>query len=298
MRGLVLYALGVLYGRGLGAGWEEVRLLGVLQRIALGYTVTALLFLRLRPRGLAITAAALLVGYWAAMTFVPIRDLSLAPAALAARHVDTPAAARALYDQTTTWVTGHFEPGLNLANHVDFRWLPGRKYDGHYDPEGLLSTLPAIATCLLGALVGLLLRRTDLPDEKKIRWLVAAGVAAIALGGLWALQFPIVKKLWTSSFVLVTAGCSCLLVALFHQVIERAGYRRWATPFLWLGTNALTAYLARDLVDFDALAERLVGGGIKAGLGPFGEPLVAAVSLALTLALLRFLYRRRIFLRL
>src|SRR5438046_4257605 len=117
----------------------------------------------------------------------------------------------ALFNGTTKMVTGAFDKGMNLANHLDFQYLPGRKYDVFWDPEGLLSTLPAIATCLLGVFAGLLLLNSNVADERKVAILIGAGVIAIAAGLLWSIQFPIVKKIWSSSFVLVAGGCSALL---------------------------------------------------------------------------------------
>ena len=274
-----------------------MRLLGVLQRIAICYVTTALLARVLRPRALAGVAAGLLLGYWALMTFVPVRDISLERAHLAALEAATGQDAAALYAGTTATITHAYDDGRNLANHLDFRLLPLRKYDGAYDPEGLLSTLPAIATCLCGALAGMLLGRSDLRPQAKVRWLIIAGIAALALGFAWGLQFPVIKKIWTSSYVLCAAGWSALLLAAFYQVIEVWNRRRWAMPFVWIGMNPITIYLADRFIDFGAVAERLVGGPIAGALGGYGQLLVTAVALGLVIGLAWFLHARRIFLR-
>ena len=304
-RGLMLFLIGIFYSGGFTNPWPDLRLLGVLQRIALAYTGAGLLFCFLRPRGLAAAAAALLVGYWALLTFVPIRDIQLDKAALAratGAANPTPAQIRAAFEATTARVTGGYEPGRNLTNHLDFQYLPGRKYDTWYDPEGYLSTLPAIATCLLGVFAGLLLRRADLGDARKLRLLVTAGAAAIVAGWMWHLQFPVVKKLWTSSFVLVAGGWSALLLASFYYVVDVRGWRRWCVAFVWIGMNAITLYVAANIVRPRTLAQRLAGGDVKtffdSVLGPQGGNLVlAVVGLLLVLWLARFLYRRQIFLR-
>ncbi len=285
-RGALLYILGLVTYGGISHGWEGVRLLGVLQRIAICYVVTALLFCGLRLRGLVVTCVALLVGYWALMTFVPIRNITVGK--------DTTAA---MFHATTAWVSGTFDPGLNLANHLDFQYLPGRRWDGAYDPEGLLSTLPAIASCLMGVFAGLWLKNPIIPDAKKVKGLAAAGALAVVLGFAWGLQFPVIKKIWTSSYVLVAGGYSCLLVAAFYQVVDVWNHRRWATPFIWVGMNPMAIYLAHALFSIDGLAARLVGGPVKAGLGMYGGLLESMVALGLGLALLRFMYQRRIFLR-
>ncbi|MCC6234999.1 MAG: DUF5009 domain-containing protein, partial [Verrucomicrobiales bacterium] len=133
--------------------------------------------------------------------------------------------------------------------------------------------------------------------------LALAGVVLLAAGYAWGLQFPVVKKLWTSSFVLVAGGWSALLLASFYFVIDVKGIRGWAVPFTWIGTNALTIYIVSRLVDFDELATRLVGKGAMAWLDTEVMPhlsgvVIALVGLVLCFLFCRFLYRRQLFLRL
>jgi predicted acyltransferase len=135
-----------------------------------------------------------------------------------------------------------------------------------------------------------------------VSWLAAAGVASVALGSLWGLQFPVVKKIWTSSFVLVAGGWSLLLLAAFHYVVDIRGWRRWCRPFVWIGMNAITLYVASGIVNFRGAGQRVVGGDVKAffesalGRG-WGELIGALMAVALVLWVARFLYRRQIFLR-
>jgi predicted acyltransferase len=305
IRGVLLYVLGIIYSGGLTNPWPNIRLLGVLQRIALAYTATGLLFCFFKPRALAAVALALLAGYWALLTFVPIRDFQLDKSAFVSRlGTDKPTMdhVRQAFHATTTHVTGHYEPGLNLTNHIDFVYLGGRKYDTYYDPEGLLSTLPAIATCLLGVFAGLLLRRADLQPRQKAVRLVGAGILALVVGSLWGLQFPVVKKLWTSSFVLVAGGWSLLLLATFYYVVDIRGWKRWCTAFVWIGMNPITLYLIGGLANVRSIAQRVSGGDVKAffdsSLGSGGGELIGALTaVALILWLARFLYTRKIFLR-
>lgn len=305
VRTLVLFLLGILYNGGLAQAWPDVRLVGVLQRIALAYGAAALLVVFCSARVRAVVAAGLLVGYWALLTFVPIRDVTLEREAMAARlRQERPAAeaVRALYDATTTTVTGRFEPGLNLTNHLDYHYLPGRMYDLYWDPEGLLSTLPAIATCLIGVMAGSWLRRRDRSESEKLLRLALAGAACLALGWLWHLQFPVVKKIWTSSFVLVAGGWSLLFLAVFVWIIDMRGWRGWCAPFVWIGMNPITLYLATALVDFGRIARMLAGGNIARGLdatlgaGASGFVLSLLVLLLL-IAVARFLHRRGIYLK-
>ena len=270
VRGMLLYGIGILYYGGFSTTWDHIRLLGVLQRIALCYFFAGLIFCTFRLRGMIACAAALLVGYWAMMTFVSVPGVG----------------------------AGHFEEGKTLANYVDQQYLPFRKWDGDHDPEGLLSTLPAIGTCLLGVFAGLLLRNQAVPNQRKVIFLVGAGSLCLLIGSLWGLQFPVIKKLWTSSYVLVVGGWSCLLLAAFYQVIEIWNWRKWAQPFVWIGMNALTIYLVHNIIELPKLAERLVGGPIKTAFGSYGELLITSVVLGLSLVFVHYLYRRKIFLRL
>jgi predicted acyltransferase len=302
-RTALLWLLGLFYNGGLSHAWPDVRIVGVLPRIAVAYGATGLLFLFCRPRTLAAIAAGLLLGYWALLAWVPIRNLQLDPAALTARlgHEPTAAEVRILFNGTTDRVTGHYEPGLNLTNHLDFEYLPGALYDRYYDPEGLLSTLPAIGTCLLGVFAGLLLRSVR-PEPAKVRALLIAGALAVAIGWLWHLQFPVVKKLWTSSYVLVAAGYSCWLLATFHYVVEIRQWRGWCQPFVWIGMNPITLYLLSSVVGFRDIAARLVGGSVQAWIDGhiahgLGELVVTLVGLGVVFAVAGFLYRRKIFLR-
>jgi predicted acyltransferase len=304
-RGALLLLLGVFYNGGITNPWPDVRLLGVLPRIALVYTAAGLLFCYLKPRTLVVATVALLVGYWALMTFVPIRDVQLEKTALAAR-LDTPKPTmervHALFDATTARVSGKFEPGYNLSNHLDFEYLGGRKYDTYWDPEGLLSTLPAIATCLLGVFAGFLLRRSDLEPGQKLSRLLVAGVVALAVGWLWHLQFPVIKKIWTSSYVLVAGGWSLLLLGAFYYIVDVRQWRNWCRPFVWVGMNPITLYVISGILGYRKLAQRLAAGDVKAWLDAhlasgLGDVVIALTALALMFALARFLYRREIFLR-
>jgi predicted acyltransferase len=270
----LLFVLALIYSGGVSTEWPNIRLLGVLNRIALCYLFASLLFLNLRLRGLVIACVSLLVGYWALMTFVPVPGIG----------------------------AGSFAKGANLANWIDSQYLPGKKWDGAWDPEGLLSTLPAIATCLLGVFAGLLLKDTRIEESRKSLWLLGGGFALVVAGALWGLQFPVIKKIWTSSYVLVAGGCSAILLGIFHQIVDVWKHQRWATPFIWIGANAITLYFIESIVNFERLAGRLVGGNVNSFLDAHivsgtGHLARACVGLLLAILLARFLYRRNIFLR-
>jgi predicted acyltransferase len=274
-RTCLLYLLGLFYYGGVSKGFDQIRWLGVLQRLALCYGFAGICFVYLGRRALAVTTVALLVGYWAMLTFIPVPGFG----------------------------AGDFAEGHNLTNWIDQHYLPGFKWDGDHDPEGILSTLPAFASCLLGVFAGLHLQNRKWTGARKAALLAAAGIASLALGYAWGLQFPIVKKLWSSSFVLVAGGWSALLLALFYYVIDVRGIRSWAVPFTWIGTNALAIYLISNIVDFDTLSKRFAGGTMAswfdASLGAHSSDVILAlVGLTLCFLICRFLYQRQIFLRL
>lgn len=270
----LLFVLALIYSGGFSHKWPDIRLLGVLNRIALCYLFASLLFLNLRQRGLIVACVSLLVGYWALMTFVPVPGIG----------------------------AGSFAKGANLANWIDAQYLPGKRWDGTWDPEGLLSTLPAIATCLLGVFAARLLKATQVGEKRKALLLVGAGALLVVAGFVWGLQFPVIKKIWTSSYVLVAGGYSAMLLGAFYYVIDVRGHQRWATPFIWIGANAITLYFAENILNWDKLAGRLVGGDVSHFLDTHlvlgaGHFVSVCVGLLLAIAFARFLYRRKIFLR-
>jgi predicted acyltransferase len=305
-RGLLLVAFGIVYYGGISKGWGDVRLLGVLQRIGLAYLFAGLLFCFLKPRGLVIACLGILIGYWGLMTFVPIRDIHLNDESIEAlRDHDHTGIAdpHALFAGTSATVSGHFEPGYNLSDHLDFQYLPGRKWDKYYDPEGMLSTLGAISSCLLGVFAGLLLRNRSVSDQRRLAVMVLAGVTMVVVGWLWGIQFPVVKKIWTSSFVLVAGGWSMLLLAAFHWLIDVRGWKGWTTPFMWIGMNAITVYLIENMVPLHNIASRFLGGPVKNLLsnsiaGGLGELVLIAGQFGLILLIAWYLHRKQIFMRL
>jgi len=274
IRSLALYVLGLIAYGGISGHFGDIRLLGVLQRIAICYFFTALMFLNFNLRGLIAALIVLLVGYWALLTFVPVPGVG----------------------------TVSYAADANLANWIDYNYLPGRLWDVTRDPEGMLSTLPAIGTCLFGVFAGLLLRDDRLSEQQKTVRLIGGGCLLLLVGYLWALQFPVIKAIWTSSFVLVTAGYCAIMLALMHQIIDVWQWRRWATVFLWVGANALALYFLNDIINFWAIAARLVGGDfanlldrvIARGAGGFVTNLTALI---LAVMLAGYLYRHKIFIR-
>jgi predicted acyltransferase len=214
--------------------FSHMRYPGVLQRIALVYLFASVITLWMSTRGRIIWIAGLLAAYYAVSRFVLVPGCDPA-----------------------MWMTQH----CSLAGFVDRKLMLGHLYRRDFDPEGLLSTFPAIATTLLGTLIGEFLRGASPQRAKnglagdpaaslqhKLRGLAIAGVAGVAAGYAWHPWFPISKPLWTSSYVLFSAGAACLLLALCWWLIEMCGWRLWSRPFLWLGSNAILAYALSTFV--------------------------------------------------
>jgi predicted acyltransferase len=264
-RSIILFLLGIFYMGGVKNGFKNVYLAGVLHRIAVAYFFAAILFCFFRPKTLVAICLSLLVGYWALMSFVPVPDIG-APS---------------------------YEQGKNLAYYLDQRYLPGQKFEGT-----LLSTMSAVANCLLGLFAGLLLGNRTVPDQKKVYWLLGSGMLSLVVGFAWAQQFPIIKLLWTSTYVLVACGYSAILLGLFYQIIEIWKFRKWAQPFVWIGMNAITLYITASMVGFHTLGDRFVGGNVKAFLGNYHDFALSLVTLAMAFWFVHFLYRRKVFLRL
>jgi predicted acyltransferase len=303
-RSLLLFLVALFYSGGFSTHWPDIRLLGVLNRIALCYFFASLIYCFVSWRGMIAMGAGLLVGYWALMTFVPfpdVRPVNAAGELISQKLIATNTAQ--LNFASPNRLKGVFEPGLNLANYLDAKYLPGKKWDKTWDPEGILSTLPAIASCLLGVLAGLFLKTSRVDDRKKVLWLIGAGVASVVAGFAWGLQFPVVKKIWTSSFVLVAGGYSAILLGGFYLVVDVLKFQGWCQPFIWIGMNPITIYLTDNVVSFRRVAARFLGGNVKdffdaTVTSGFGDLVLSLGEVGLAILLAWWLYRRRIFLRL
>tara|TARA_R110001592_G_scaffold80132_3_gene239004 strand:+ start:796 stop:1941 length:1146 start_codon:yes stop_codon:yes gene_type:complete len=252
-----------------GFAQEKISFAGVLQRISYCYLITSLLYLNFRLRGLVVVCVAILIGYWALMTFVPVPELG-----------------RPTFDMHTNW-----------SNYLDRHYLPGDREEKGWRNEGMLSTVPAISTCLLGVFAGLLIGANSVTPWRKFALLAGSGIALVALGFLWGLQFPVIKRIWTSSYVLVAGGYSCLFLAFFYAVIDILNYRAWARPFVWIGANSLVMYLIAGLLPYHEFTGRIVAGPVQRMFSPYDGVAETILALVLVTVFAHFLYKRKIFLR-
>ncbi len=270
-RGLILVILGVIYNNGLELRpIEEIRFPSVLGRIGLAYMFANIIFLYTTQRSRLLWIPGILLGYWMLLAFNSAPGFSM----------------------------GDLTMEGNFVSYLDRSILPGKLYLGIHDPEGLISTIPAIATALLGILTGNLLKNTtqDQRSRSAIR-LVFLGILLIALAQLWSLVLPINKNLWTSSFTLQCAGISMLLLSLFYYVIDIKGYRKWAFFFRVIGMNSILIYMSSGFINwgyttrafFEWLAQ-LVGT-------PYNAVVLVLCSLAVQWVFLYILYRQKLFLR-
>jgi predicted acyltransferase len=248
-------------------------------------------------------AVSLLLGYWALLAWVPFPDVRPSPGGTATITIENYKKISQINMDSTNFVRGSYIQGVTLPNYIDQKYLPGRKYDGTWDPEGILSTLPAIATCLLGVFAGMLLQNQTVDDRRKVVFLLSFGVASVALGWLWGSQFPVIKKIWTSSYVLVAGGFSAILLGVFYHIVDVWRWQKWCQPFVWMGMNSITLYMTANLIgEFTRPAQRLASGDVKALFDGHvaegsGDLMISIIGLLLAFWFARFLYQRKIFLR-
>lgn len=284
-RSLIIFAIGLFLNGFPYFELATLRIPGVLQRIAVCYLLTSIIFLNAKIRTqLAITIALLLI-YWLLLKLIP------APGFAAG-------------DLSKEGSLPSFVDRVVFGKHV---WAQAKVYD----PEGLLSTLPALATTLIGVLTGHWLR-TKHSAYEKVAGLFVAGAICIALGWAWNPFFPINKALWTSSYVLFTGGLALQLLALCYWVIDIKGYRRWAKPFEIFGVNAIALYIgAAIMADLLGLLKVNGADGSSIPLGSWiydnlfaswASPVNASLAFAIVfvlvwLGLMWILYRRKILIK-
>ena len=281
-RSLTLIALGIAMRAIPAFDWGTMRLYGVLQRIGLVYLAAAGAYLYFERRGRAIAGATLLLGYWAAMTLIPVPGFG----------------------------AGDLSPEANLAAWIDRIVMPGRLWQGTWDPEGLLSTFPAIVTSLLGIMTGEWLQ-AERDGSATSRGMVAAGVALTVVGVLWGLMFPINKNLWTSSYVVFTAGTALLLLGSMHWLIDVRRFRGpWHTWMVVYGMNAIAVFVASGMLTKTLVRIRIGGESgtslynwiyvtvFRSWVGDVNGSLAFALSyVAFWLGMMWLLHARRIYIK-
>jgi len=270
-RTLLLILLGMIVNGLLQwKSFDETRLASVLGRIALSCFFAAIIYLNTSLRGRIVWFLFIFLGYWLAMRLVPV----------------------------PVFGAGVLTPEGNLSAHIDRLWLPGKLHRTVYDPEGLFSTVPAIATALMGIFTGELLRNNRYTMKRKTGCLLIAGILSLVAGMAWGAVFPVNKNMWTSSFVLYAGGWSLLLFALFYFVIDVKGIKKWSWPFVWLGCNSILIYLAaHGLVNFLSTSGFLLDGLANRIDARWHDAILWSGVALIQFAALYGLYKRKIFLK-
>ncbi|MBI5094895.1 MAG: DUF1624 domain-containing protein [Candidatus Hydrogenedentes bacterium] len=259
----VLYdVIDCLYSGGMKEVLDENLICGVLQRIALCYLITGTLLCLLELRGLIVTFVVLLAGYWAALSFIP-----------------APGESQVV-----------FERGRNIIHYIDQTYLP---YHGT-DPESLMTTFGAICSCLLGAFTAFLIRESGWDEREQAKWFLIGGLAMVILGYLWGIQIPIIKRLWTPSYIFVAGGYSLMLLGLFIWVVDVQEWQSWTAPFLWIGANSMAVYLFGNFVR-PAEWLTVLSGGHSVGAG--AEAFLALLRVGLAVGFVYFLHKKEIYIR-
>jgi predicted acyltransferase len=279
IRSLKIFAVGMFLNMIPHFNFSDLRYTGTLHRIAIVFLVCAVLFLNTTWRQQAFLGITILVTYWLAMVLIP-----------------TPGIGKVM-----------LEPGVNLAAWIDQQYLPGKMWQGNWDPEGILSTFPSIVTGITGMLAGRLMLSNLTPNEKS-NYLMSAGLFVAAAGYFWGLAFPVNENLWTSSFVLVTSGFAAMLLGSLYFIIDIKGRKKGIAPGVIFGANAIAAYVLADILALffylshiggKTLNEIAVTSLTNAGM----DPRLASMLYAMFFVCINFipayiLYKRKIFIKL
>ncbi|AWO00995.1 DUF5009 domain-containing protein [Chitinophaga alhagiae] len=269
-RALVLVLLGLVVNNGLALRpVSEIRFGSVLGRIGLAYMFANIIYLYSRQRTQIACFWAFIIGYWLLLKF------TAAPG----------------------YPPGDLSMEGNFASYVDRLVMPGKLYLGIHDPEGLMSTIPAISTALLGILTGNLLKHSPLAPEKKTLRMLLWGVVFLVLAQLWNLDFPINKNLWTSSFVMQVGGISLLLLAVFYYVIDVKGYKGWTLFFRVIGMNSILIYMSDHFINWGYTTNAVFAWLGQLVGDPFNVVAMAICMVGIKWLFLYFMYRKKVFLR-
>ena len=278
-RTIIIFALGVFLALFPDFDFYNLRVVGVLQRIALVYLICSIIFLHSNYKNQLILGSCLLVFYWIIMMYIPFNG--------------NPA--------------GTLEPGLNFAAWIDSFIVPGRMYQGTWDPEGLFSTIPSVATGISGMICGNIIKNNVSSNLEKIIKIFFWGSIILIISHFWDYIFPINKHIWTSSYVLYSSGLAMIILAMSMWVIDEKKYTSNIKFGLVFGSNAITAYVLHGIV-WRLFQFPVIGGvgfqkfwmntGIKIGLPAEFVSLDWALFYTIVIYIIIYqLYKRKIFIK-
>ncbi len=269
-RGLILILLGFIYNNGLAINpLEKLRFPSVLGRIGTAYLFANIIYLYAGKKAQAAWFVFLLIGYWLLL------KLTAAPG----------------------FEAGDMTMEGNFVSYLDRLLIPGSLYFKIHDPEGILSTIPAIGTGLLGIMTGNYLKNNSSVKTRKAVSMFIAGVIFIALARVWNLVFPINKSLWTSSFVLQAGGISLLLLSVFYFIIDVLGYQKWAFFFRVIGLNSILIYMSAVFINWAFTAKAFFGWLVQIAGKPYEMVVTVLCIMAIKWLFLYFMYKKKIFLK-
>jgi predicted acyltransferase len=279
IRSIKIFAVGMFLNMMPNFDFSDLRYTGTLHRIAIVFLVCAILFLTTSWKQQAFLGITILILYWLTLTLIPMPGTSQVM----------------------------LEPGQNIAAWIDQQFLPGKMWQGNWDPEGILSTFPSIVTGITGMLAGKLMTSRFTPNEKS-NYLMSAGLFSIAVGYFWGLIFPVNENLWTSSFVLVTSGFASILLGALYFIIDISGKKKGIAPGVIFGANAITAYVLADIfalllylypIHGQTINEHAVTAMSNAGFDPrLASMLYAWFFVCINFIPAYVLYKRKIFIKL
>jgi len=270
VRLIALILLGILYNGALSRGFTNLRYVSVLSQIGFGYFFAALISLYSKSiKGPAYWLVGILAGVAVLQLFVPVSGYG----------------------------AGTFEPATTLNAWLDQHLIPGRLNDEVFDPEGILCIISAISITLMGTLSGHIIRSSKATPTKRALYIALAGVGLIVLAQVLSPFYPIIKKMWTATYVMKAGGVSALLLSLFYFVIDVKGSKNWTLFFRVFGMNSITIYMGHRIIDFRDISRFFLNWSSVHINEQWGAVFIATGVLMIQWALLLFLYKRKIFLR-
>jgi predicted acyltransferase len=269
-RGLILFLLGIVYNNGLEIKpMAEIRIMSVLGRIGIAYVFSNIIYLYAKEKLLIYWFAALLLTYWLILKFTSAPGFSL----------------------------GDLSMEGNFASYFDRVVLPGKLSRGIHDTVGLFNNIPAVGNALAGIIAGIYLQKEKIPPSSKALFMALAGISALIIAQIWNLDFPINKNLWSSSFVLQTVGLSLLVFALFYYIIDVLKHNQWTFFFQVIGMNSILIYISGKFIDWDFTTEAFFKWLGQIVGEPYSILVIAVVLVFIKWLFLKFLYDKKIFLR-
>ena len=286
----LLILLGLIAGRALEFNFARYRYDSVLAHIGVCWCAAALLYTFVRSWKLRLAiVVGLLAGYWALVFFIP------APDAAAVLSSTDPAVAKKVAQYAAVG-TDNFSPVGSLACWIDRAYEIGVCNERIFNADGVLGKLTGTALAMLGVLAGELLRK-EMSGGRKTAILAGAGLAAVALTFAWSPVCPVIKKIWTPTFVLAAAGYSFLMLALFYWIVDVRGFRKWTFFFRVIGMNSITIYMLMRLVNFNCTSKFLFAGVASRGNADWSNFVILTGQVAVEWLVLWFLYEKKTFLK-